>query len=115
MFESRGGNIAHNGKGLCDGGAKKIQIFLLIYESGKMYTSSTDNIHPRYCKTHVICSAFMSLVLKYAGVGEENLFFFWRRGKEGREKLFCKLGFTAGFSGLQMCFFLCGWFILLTF
>ena len=24
----------------------------------------------------IICSAFMSLVLKYAGVGEENLFFF---------------------------------------
>ena len=27
MFESRGGNIAHNGKGLCEGGAKKAETF----------------------------------------------------------------------------------------
>ena len=42
-----------------------------------------------------------------------NLFFFWRWGKGGREKLFCRRGFWCWFSGLQMCFFLCGGFLSL--
>ena len=58
--------------------------------------------------TNVMCSAFIRSICKYAGVGGGNLFFFWRWGKEGREKLFCKLWFWWGWSGLQMCFYRCG-------
>ena len=57
-----------------------------------------------------MCSAFYSVGCKYAGVGEGNLFFFWRWGKEGREKLFCRHGFWCRWSGLQMCFYRCGGF-----
>ncbi len=53
---------------------------------------------------------FTQLVCKYAGVGEGNLFFFLAVGKEGREKLFCRLWFWGGRSGLQMCFYHCSGF-----
>ena len=32
---------------------------------------------------------------------------FWRREKEGREKLFCRHGFWCGWSGMQMYFYRC--------
>ena len=38
----------------------------------------------------------MSLVLKYAGVGEGNLFFFGGGEKRGRKSSFADVGFVAG-------------------
>jgi len=39
---------------------------------------------------------FVWLVVKYAGVVVGKFILFLRRGKEGREKLFCNLGFCVG-------------------
>ena len=67
----------------------------------------------RYCQTLVICCAFCVVWLWICVGAVGNLFFFWRWGKGGREKLFCRRGFWCWFSGLQMCFFLCGGFLSL--
>ena len=74
-----------------------------------------SELNPAFCQYHVICCANFPSSLEYAGVRWENLFFFWRRGKEGREKLFCNLWFCGGWSRLQMCFCLCVGYALLIF
>ena len=62
----------------------------------------------------IICSAFMSLVLKYAGVGEGNLFFFGGGEKRERKSSFADVGFGAGGADCK-CAFSCaaGLFFLL--
>ena len=90
--------------------------FLLKYTFCKKEMAFADKFHkyfynyftPHFSNTMLYAVLFYSVSCKYAGVGEGNLFFFWRRGKEGREKLFCRLGFWWGWSGLQMCFYHCG-------
>ena len=44
----------------------------------------------------IICSAFMSLVLKYAGVGEGNLFFFGGGEKREGKSSFADMDFGVG-------------------
>ena len=51
---------------------------------------------PHFSNTMLYAVLFYSVSCKYAGAGEGNLFFFWRWGKEGREKLFCRHGFGCG-------------------
>ena len=68
-----------------------------------------------FAKLPVICSAFCSVGLEICRSSGGKFILFWRRAKDGREKLFCSLWFCGWCSGLQMCFFLCGWFVLLTF
>ena len=74
-----------------------------------------DNIHPVFCQYNVICSAFCSYGLEICRSSGGKFILFWRWGKGGREKLFCRLGFWCWCSGLQMCFFLCGGFFSLVF
>ena len=62
---------------------------------------------PAFCQYNVICSAFCSVSLEICRSSGGKFILFWRRGQRGREKLFCSLGFCGGWSGLQMCFFLC--------
>ena len=52
----------------------------------------------------IICSAFMSLVLKYAGVGEGNLFFFGGGEKRERKSSFAVFGFAAGGADCKCAF-----------
>ena len=56
----------------------------------------------------------MSLVLKYAGVGEGNLFFFGGGEKRERKSSFADVGFGAGVADCK-CAFSCaaGLFFLL--
>ena len=70
-------------------------------------TSNLD-FNPVFCKYHVICSAFLFRQFGNMQVSRGKFILFLRREKEGREKLFCRCGFWCGWSGLQMCFFLCG-------
>lgn len=63
----------------------------------------------RFCQMEAVKVSQMAYrVWKYVGVVEGNLFFFGGGEKEGSEKLFCSLWFWCWWSGLQMCFFLCG-------
>ena len=79
-----------------------------------MQKLSTLHLTRHFSKTHVICSAFMSLVLKYAGVGEGNLFFFGGGEKRERKSSFADVGFGAG-GAVCKCAFSCaaGLFFLL--
>ena len=60
-----------------------------------------------FAKLPVICSAFCSVGLEICRSSGGKFILFWRRAKDGREKLFCSLWFCGGWSGLQMCFSLC--------
>ena len=59
---------------------------------------------PAIAKPMLYAVLFIQLVGKYAGVGEGNLFFFWRGQKAGREKLFCKPRLGAGLAVCKCAF-----------
>ena len=59
-----------------------------------------------FAKLPVICSAFCSVGLEICRSRCRKFILFWRWGKEGREKLFCRLWFWCWWSGMQMCFYL---------
>ena len=61
-----------------------------------------------FAKLPVICSAFCSVGLEICRSSGGKFILFWRWGKEGREKLFCRHGFWCWWSGMQMCFYRCG-------
>ena len=49
-----------------------------------------------FAKLPVICSAFCSVGLEICRSSGGKFILFWRRAKDGREKLFCSLGFCVG-------------------
>ena len=105
-------SLVANVAGLREGGA-----FLLTRcKYNKVFNKDKTwwgNFHPRSCETLVICCAICFQGFDFCVWAVGNLFFFWRWEKGGREKLFCRHGFWCWFSGLQMCFFLCGGFLSL--
>ena len=59
---------------------------------------------PAIAKPMLYAVLFIRFVCEYAGVGEGNLFFFWRGQKAGREKLFCKPRLGAGLAVCKCAF-----------
>ena len=76
--------------------------------SGLFFLLFNFALLPAFCQYNVICSAFCSYSLWICRSSGGKFILFWRWGKEGREKLFCRHGFWCWWSGMQMCFYRCG-------
>ena len=69
---------------------------------------SIQSLTPHFANTMLYAVLFCACGLEICRSSGGKFILFWRRGKRGREKLFCSLWFCGWWSGLQMCFFLCG-------